>query len=129
MISALTRPYFPYDVRVLRLASGFLVGEPFFFFHPQFPLYRRAGVNFKCELQPSGRLHVGNSRPATEASLPLIIGEAPRMRGRMGAWERGGTEFCASVEPANRLPSLRCDCPAAALISDIELAIRREVRP
>ena len=34
------------------------------------------------------------------------------MRGRMGAWERGGTEFCASAEPANRLPSLRCDCPA-----------------
>ena len=33
------------------------------------------------------------------------------MRGRMGAWERGSTEFCASAEPASRLPSLRCDCP------------------
>ena len=54
-------------------------------------------------------MHVGDSRPATEASLPLIVRETPRMRGRMGAWERGGTEFCASAEPASRLPSRRCD--------------------
>ena len=43
------------------------------------------------------------------------------MRGRMGAWEHGGTEFCASAEPANRLPSLRCDCPAGK-IERLEIA-------
>jgi hypothetical protein len=35
------------------------------------------------------------------------------MCGRMMAWERGGTEFWASAEPANGSPSLRCDCLAS----------------
>ena len=40
----------------------------------------------------------------------------------MGAW---GTEFCASAEPASRLPSLRCDCPDPSQMSGRRKTIRR----
>ena len=76
---------------------------------------------------PPGRLHVGNSRPATEASLPLTIGETPRMRGRtcpesyrdmsriLSGWEHesvGDRVLC--LRRTSKLPSRRCDCPACA---------------
>ena len=56
-----------------------------------FPLWRTS----EPLLEPPGRLHVGDSRPATEASLPLIINHErdaanAREDGGMGAWGHRG---------------------------------------
>ena len=54
--------------------------------------------------------------PATEASLPLIIGETLRMRGR---WERGAPRF---VPPQNQRTGCRREDAVALIPNGVKLS-------